>query len=51
VLSSLIFIVYISVLHTTARQQIPACKAISPGPKTHFANKKNNVFTKNMLIW
>ena len=40
VLSSLLFIVYIGVLHTTARGPNPTDEAISPGRKTHFANNE-----------
>ena len=40
VLSPLLFIVYIKVLHTTARRTNPTYESISPGHKTHFANNE-----------
>jgi len=40
VLSPLLFLVYIKVLHTTARGTNPTYEAISPGHKTHFANNE-----------
>ena len=39
-LSPLLFIVYIKVLHTTARGPNPTCEAISPGCKRHFGNNE-----------
>ena len=40
VLSSLLFIVYIRVLHTAVRGPNPTYEAISIGRKTHFANNE-----------
>jgi len=46
VLSPLLFIVYIRVLHTTARGTKPTCEAISLGRKTHFANDEKKICEK-----
>jgi len=39
-------------LQTTARVPNPVRGAISSDPRSHFVNnKKNNIITKNLLIW
>jgi len=48
VLSPLLFMVYIRVLHTTARPTKPTCEAISPGRKTHFANNEKIIYLRKM---
>jgi len=46
--SPLFFIVYIRVLHTTTRGANPTCEAISPGPKTHFANNEKIIYLRRI---
>jgi len=38
-------------LETTPRRPNPTHETISSGRKTHFANMKKYIFTKNVLIW
>ena len=48
VLSPLLFIVYIRVLHTTARRSNSTYEAISSGRKTHFANNEKVIYLQKM---
>jgi len=44
--SPLLFIVYIRVLHTTARGPNPTCGVIWPGRKTHFVNNEKIIYLR-----
>jgi len=48
VLLPFLFIVYIRVLHTAPRGPNSTNEAISPGRKTHFANKENIMYLRKM---
>jgi len=43
--------VYIRALYTTARVPNSTCEAIPPGRNAFCQQWKNNLFTKNLLIW